>query len=550
MANPNTQRPRLGRTMSSGSSTMPLFPTGTGNTPHSASPSTSSFGPTTSFPGQPYPHSRVDSTTLSWIEPEDFDPTNLMDAPIPRPRSATGMAGTGHVPRTRSMSFGAASSLMGPNTPDPRSSASPSPFGLNPRDSRAGSALGLYDTNRVSLSINYAPSKFSDALATGGARRRRRANNSSGLGKEFGVMNGKLKRAPTLARGGGVDAQGWFDRTEQSGRWTRFKWILFVFNIIYTLLSLGALIITLLIHLNLISGSVVLLTANSTALTLSTLAASAALFTSVFGWAGVMLNNRSILAFYCLFLWVSFGLLVTPGYVTYKEYSLNLQGKLNFAWSEDFDVDARREIQNALGCCGYFSPFVEASISARCYARSVLPGCKGPFFQFEHKILYRWFTAVFSLAGFNIMIIVASLLCSNHVTYRFGKGMMPKRYQLTEEAVGIILSEWAGVVGEGYGDEAAERFIEANSRPGSRMHSRAASALDLHDTQQGGVDLSGMQMQELGAGTGTMESMGLTASSTAHSASASSIWGRPTTPSALAQTKYGTIGETRPDTAI
>ncbi|KAF7370144.1 hypothetical protein MSAN_00644700 [Mycena sanguinolenta] len=288
----------------------------------------------------------------------------------------------------------------------------------------------------------------------------------------------------------------------------------------YTLLSLGALIITLFIHLSLASGSAVL-TANSTALTLSTLAASAALFTSVFGWAGVMLNNRSILAFYCLFLWVSFGLLVMPGYVTDKEYSLNLQGKLNFAWSEDFDVDARREIQNALGCCGYFSPFVEASISARCYARSVLPGCKGPFFQFEHKILYRWFTIVFSLAGFDIMITVASLLCNNHVTSMIREG---------DDAE-------AGVVGEGYEEEAAERFIEANSRPGLRMHSRAASALDLHDTQQGGVDLSGMQMQELGAGTGTMESMGLTASSTSHSVSASSIWGCPTTPSALAQMK-------------
>ncbi|KAJ6480961.1 hypothetical protein C8R45DRAFT_831759 [Mycena sanguinolenta] len=457
---------------------------------------------------------------------------------------------------------------MGPNTPDPRSSASPSPFGLNPRDSRAASSLGLYDANRVSLSINYAPSKFSDALAQG-PRRRRRANNSSGLSTSLGKgANGKLKRAPTLARGGGVDAfrrgearmpddrddlnppearQGWFDRTEQMGRWTRFKLILFVFNIVYTFLSLGALITTLLIHTNLITHSTVIITANSTALTLSTLAAAAALFTSVFGWAGVMMNNRSILAFYCLFLWVSFGLCVTPGYVVYKQYSLNLQGKLNLAWSEDFDVDARRTIQNALGCCGYFSPFVEASISARCYARSVLHGCKGPFFQFEHKILYRWFTIVFSLAGFNIMVIVASLLCSNHVTYRFGKGMMPKRYQLTEEAVGIILSEWAGVVGEGYGDEAAERFVEANSRPGSRMHSRAASALDLRETQQGGVDLSEMQMQELGG----MESMGLApSSSTSHSAAASSTWGRAPTPGALTQTKYGTIGETRPDTAI
>ncbi len=338
---------------------------------------------------------------MSWVAPDDFDPNTMFDAPIPRPGSAG-------FPRARSTSFGG-SSLLGAGE---RAS---SPFGLNPREgsSRAVSVLGLNAENRAStaLSVNYAPTKFSDALVGRGPRRRRR-------GREDDAP------APAMARGGGVDAfrkgesrmpddrddlhppayrRGWFDRSEMRSRWTRFKWVLFVFNVVvrcfnsafspthatpqYTFLALAGLIAVLLIWLDCIKESEVIRVANHTELICTTLAASVAVFTAVFGWAGVMLNNRSFLALYCLFLWVSFAFLVTPGYITYKRASLNLQGKVNFQWSETFDIDARRRIQNALGCCGYFSPFVEASISSTCYARSVLPGCTGPYFDFEKEAL-------------------------------------------------------------------------------------------------------------------------------------------------------------------
>jgi hypothetical protein len=40
-------------------------------------------------------------------------------------------------------------------------------------------------------------------------------------------------------------------------------------------------------------------------------------------------------------------------------------------------------------------------------------------------------------------IILAALLCSNHVTYRFGKGMMPKAYRLSREAMAVIVAGYA-----------------------------------------------------------------------------------------------------------
>ncbi|KAJ6592196.1 tetraspanin Tsp2 family [Mycena vulgaris] len=342
-----------------------------------------------------------------------------------------------------------------------------SEFGINP-EHRAS----------TSLSVNYLPSKFSDALAVGSARRRRPPKQGS---------------APAMARGGGVDAfrkgearmpedrddlhpsaarKGWFDRSETGSRWTRFKWVLFFFNLVYTVIALVALVGMILIWLDIPVHADVIRVANRTELIFSTLAAAVAVFTSVFGWAGVMLNNRSFLAVYASLLWLSFAFLVVPGYITYRRQDLNLAGKLNFQWSEAFGVDARRRVQNALGCCGYPNPFVEASISARCYARSVLPGCKGPYLSFERAVLRRWFTAVFSLAAFHIAVIAAALLCANHVTYRFGKGMMPKAYRLNAQSVALIMDNYAQQLAEQYGPDVAAAAI---------AHSRAASTVDLGD---------------------------------------------------------------------
>ncbi|KAJ7464389.1 hypothetical protein FB451DRAFT_1042248 [Mycena latifolia] len=351
---------------------------------------------------------------------------------------------------------------------------------LGPGDgsSRAPSLFGINPENRAStsLSINYLPSKFSDALAVGGARRRRRAPQVDKL---------------AMARGGGVDAfrkgearmpedrddlhpsaarKGWFDRSETGSRWTRFKWVLFFFNLAYSVVALAALVGMLLIWLNVLDHADVIRVANRTELIFTTLAAAVAVFTSVFGWAGVMLNNRSFLAFYTFFLWISFAFLVVPGYITYRRASLNLPGKLNFQWSEQLGIDARRRVQNSLGCCGYFNPFIEASISATCYARSILPGCKVPYFRFERLVLRRWYIAVFSLVAFHIGVIVAALLCANHVTYRFGKGMMPKAYRLTAESVALIMDNYAAQLAEQYGPDVAAAAM---------AHSRAASTVDL-----------------------------------------------------------------------
>jgi hypothetical protein len=116
-----------------------------------------------------------------------------------------------------------------------------------------------------------------------------------------------------------------------------------------------------------------------------------------------------------------------------------------------------------LECCGYFSPFVEATVSQTCYARSILPGCKKHYFDFEKLVLERWYIVAFAIVPLHIAIMVAALLCSNHVTYRFGKGMMPKAYRLSMNSMAVIMDNYANQLAEQYGSDVASEVM-ARSR--------------------------------------------------------------------------------------
>lgn len=94
-------------------------------------------------------------------------------------------------------------------------------------------------------------------------------------------------------------------------------------------------------------------------------------------------------------------------------------------------------------CCGYFSPYVEATVSPLCYPRSIFPGCKNRYLKLERTVLETWYTISFSLVPAQIIIIVVALLCSNHITYRFGKGLTPKRYRLDLGSMAVIMDEYA-----------------------------------------------------------------------------------------------------------
>jgi hypothetical protein len=179
----------------------------------------------------------------------------------------------------------------------------------------------------------------------------------------------------------------------------------------------------------------VVYTADSDILVYITVAASIQIFTSLVGLCGVILNSRPILAVYCLLLWPSFISLAIVGYTSYKRSEFALHRKLNMAWSQWYNPHDRLAIQTSLRCCGYYNPLHEAASSKRCFPRTTLPGCKAKLYLFEKQHLRMIWSTAFSLVPLHVLVICVSLVCSNHVTATFGKGITPKKYRLGSDDV-------------------------------------------------------------------------------------------------------------------
>jgi len=332
-----------------------------------------------------------------------------------------------------------------------------------------GQESSLLGTSRpassTSLSQHFLPSKF--APLSNIRKRGAKPEDYTPMAKQGGGREAFAKGAARMPDANDEDydgvSSGWFGKdggkSKTTLKWNRFKWTLFVANSLLTCYSLIALVFCLLTWFNVWTHADIVRVENGPELIVSTVAASAGILVSLIGWAGILLNNRMFLAIYTFSLWIVFGLLVTPGYLAYKKRTFSLEGKLNQAWSQKLGGDGRMRIQNVLNCCGYFSPFVEAAVSQTCYSRSVLPGCKNDFLKFERLVLGRWYTAAFGLVPLHLFVMVSGLLCSNHVTYRFGKGMMPKAYRLSENSMAVVMDQYANQLAEQYGQEAASEAL-------------------------------------------------------------------------------------------
>ena len=143
-------------------------------------------------------------------------------------------------------------------------------------------------------------------------------------------------------------------------------------------------------------------------------------------------------------LWIYFAFLITAGYMTYKQCNVRSISKANLMLSGlarwvPSDVYISKIVSS--DCCGYYSPFDEATVLQTCYARTVLPGCNAVYLGFQKRVLKLWYAIVFSLVLLHVVIMVIGLLCSNHVTDRFGKGMIPKAYQLSMASTAVIMGQ-------------------------------------------------------------------------------------------------------------
>ena len=67
--------------------------------------------------------------------------------------------------------------------------------------------------------------------------------------------------------------------------------------------------------------------------------------TSLVGYVGIILNNRTVLAFYNILLWITFALVASIGYVSYRKNKWNIDGKLSYQWHYDLTSNGRTRIQ-------------------------------------------------------------------------------------------------------------------------------------------------------------------------------------------------------------
>jgi hypothetical protein len=175
----------------------------------------------------------------------------------------------------------------------------------------------------------------------------------------------------------------------------------------------------------------VMAVADGDLLILITWAASMLLLTALLGMTGTLLNSRPILAIYAILLWPAFISLLSVGYVAYKRGTFSLDHKLSLSWSRHYNPLDRLRIQDALHCCGFYSSLHAASPSRRCYLRAPLPGCKRNLYDFEHQNLLKIWRTAFALVPLHMVNLVVALLCANHMTNTFGKGITPKQYRLS-----------------------------------------------------------------------------------------------------------------------
>ncbi|CCM03732.1 uncharacterized protein FIBRA_05878 [Fibroporia radiculosa] len=214
-------------------------------------------------------------------------------------------------------------------------------------------------------------------------------------------------------------------------RWSLHKWCLLFSVCTLLVYGVAGLVCAISTWFRTWELASVMYVADNDILMLITFASSIILLTFIVGISGTVLNSRPILAVYAVLLWPAFLAILAIGYTSYHRYAFALDRKLNLAWSQWYTPVGRLVIQDTLRCCGYYDSLHEATPSKQCYPRTPLPGCKGKLYRFERENLATIWSAAFALVPVHIMNIMISLLCANHVTRIFGKGIMPKQYWLS-----------------------------------------------------------------------------------------------------------------------
>ncbi|KAF9321513.1 hypothetical protein BGZ91_004512 [Linnemannia elongata] len=198
-------------------------------------------------------------------------------------------------------------------------------------------------------------------------------------------------------------------------RWTRSKWILLLSALLLLGYSAAILYFSLSYIIQNVPGSPVVMEFHSNIVYLSLAGAVFGIATALVGLVGIFRENRIWLSYYTIVLWPVFALYIAVGYIAFRRAKLHLRAHIKEEWINSYSREQRLLVQRNLFCCGFQDSTYFAAYDMRCFPTTTLPGCEHKYSLFEKDLLTTLWTWSFTVAPVHLFVMIAALLCSNHV---------------------------------------------------------------------------------------------------------------------------------------
>ncbi|KAG0308298.1 hypothetical protein BGZ98_008374 [Dissophora globulifera] len=198
-------------------------------------------------------------------------------------------------------------------------------------------------------------------------------------------------------------------------RWTRSKWILLSTVLMLMAYSFAVFGICIGYFSHKLEHAVVVMEFHANLVQLAFVGSILGITASIVGLIGVIRENRMYLSVYAVLLWPVFALYVSVGYVAFRRAKAHLLVHLKDEWVKSYTREQRLLVQRNLKCCGYLDSSSYAEYDLRCFPITVLPGCRHKYNLYEENLLSTCWTAAFSIVPFHLLVMIASMLCSNHI---------------------------------------------------------------------------------------------------------------------------------------
>ncbi|CAO3569665.1 unnamed protein product [Mortierella alpina] len=197
--------------------------------------------------------------------------------------------------------------------------------------------------------------------------------------------------------------------------WTKSKWILLLSALLLLSYSGAAFAVSLGYILGHFEYSAVVMEFHHNLIYISLAGSCVGIFSALVGLIGIFRENRIWLSWYNLMLWPVFALYLSVGYIAFRRSKNHLRAHLKDEWVHSYSRDQRLLVQRHLKCCGYQDSTYFGEYDLRCFPMINLPGCQHKYNLYEDKLLTTCWTASFALAPLQLFVMIAALLCSNHV---------------------------------------------------------------------------------------------------------------------------------------